>query len=486
MIDQETNTTETEAAEEKLITSRDYDLTRQIGLLTLFGVGAAALMFVISIALATLYLFGTPNTDIVFTMGGLALALPGLAGLSIWLARNRHITIATLCLVVALAITNFVPHLIAIQTERPPLEIVLFFASYPLVILVSGVLTNRTMIIITTVAVNILSLVAITTLPSNSIQGEIYVAVTAQQLLTAGILLLFAGGYQQTLRKLDEAIGQYERARQLDELKEQFITSVNHELRNPVMAMLGYLELLKLPKNRESHDRLDLIVGEANKAGQNLRALLNSILETRRLDQGAENFIPQMVSVSDSVHDSIRMIDPREAALAGRDLRIRVPTNVTIWGDPILLQQIMTNLISNAIKYSGTESRVDITALQVVDLQEAKGRWGRKEPVSRLMVEILVRDYGLGVPPEQAQLLFQRFARLPRDLASNVVGNGLGLYLCRVFAEVMGGRIWLESAGVSGKGTTFHVRLPLPPGQEQATQANPEPASDSIPVTSQL
>ncbi len=82
------------------------------------------------------------------------------------------------------------------------------------------------------------------------------------------------------------------------------------------------------------------------------------------------------------------------------------------------------------------------------------------------MVEIVVRDHGHGIPPEQIPLLFERFVRLPRDLASNVTGNGLGLYLCRVLAEAMGGRIWAESTGVEGEGSAFHVLLPAPPEDE--------------------
>jgi signal transduction histidine kinase len=78
-------------------------------------------------------------------------------------------------------------------------------------------------------------------------------------------------------------------------------------------------------------------------------------------------------------------------------------------------------------------------------------------------VEIQVRDYGLGIPQEQMPLLFNRFMRLPRDLASSVEGNGLGLYLCRVMAESMGGAIWAESSGVEGEGSTLHLRLPAPP-----------------------
>lgn len=78
------------------------------------------------------------------------------------------------------------------------------------------------------------------------------------------------------------------------------------------------------------------------------------------------------------------------------------------------------------------------------------------------MVEIMMRDHELGIPPDQMPLLFQRFARLPRDLTSNVIGNGLGLHLCQAFAEAMGERTWAESTGIEGEGTTFLLRLPPP------------------------
>jgi signal transduction histidine kinase len=89
------------------------------------------------------------------------------------------------------------------------------------------------------------------------------------------------------------------------------------------------------------------------------------------------------------------------------------------------------------------------------------------------MVEMTVRDYGLGVPPEQQGLLFNRFVRLPRDLASTVIGNGLGLYLCRTLAEAMGGSIRLESSGVPGEGSAFIVRLPADQAATFAVAAAP-------------
>jgi signal transduction histidine kinase len=93
----------------------------------------------------------------------------------------------------------------------------------------------------------------------------------------------------------------------------------------------------------------------------------------------------------------------------------------------------------------------------------ASGRTRRHRPTPGFnpLVEIIIRDYGYGIPPEQAPLLFNRFVRLPRDLASRVTGTGLGLYLCRILVESMEGRVWVESSGVQGEGSTFHVTLRL-------------------------
>lgn len=75
------------------------------------------------------------------------------------------------------------------------------------------------------------------------------------------------------------------------------------------------------------------------------------------------------------------------------------------------------------------------------------------------MVEITIRDHGYGIPPDKQPLLFNRFVRLERDLASSIPGNGLGLFLCKQLVESMGGRIWLESSGIEGDGTTVHILL---------------------------
>jgi signal transduction histidine kinase len=219
-------------------------------------------------------------------------------------------------------------------------------------------------------------------------------------------------------------------------------------------------------------ERLQKATKSAIRAAENLRKLLASILDASRMEQGSGNITPERIPLAAAIQAALQVIDPNEGGLRERELRIRVPESVAIWGEPVRLQQILTNLLSNALKYSPRGTPIDVS-VRVVRIAEHASSWRRKHAapaMGRKFVEVTVRDYGLGIQPEQIPLLFQRFVRLPRDLASTVVGNGLGLYVCRICAEAMGGRIWVESTGVEGEGAAFHLRLPFPPATEDAQQ----------------
>jgi signal transduction histidine kinase len=312
-------------------------------------------------------------------------------------------------------------------------------------------------------------------------------AFVIEQWILALIVFAAARGYRRMLRLTSDVRVQYERAQQLDQLKDQFITSVNHELRNPVMIMQGYIELLRLKGEELAPVRRQQLIQRASDAGDALARLVQSILASRRSDQSAREFTSEAVLVFDAMATAAGLVDPEDGQGQERALHITVPPGLTIWGEPVRLQQILINLLSNALKYSPPGTPVEVTARVVAEAQSgatpAEGRWqsvwrlARRlywrapPPVARSAVEIAVRDHGFGIPPEQAPLLFERFVRLPRDLASTVVGNGMGLYLCRELAEAMGGRIWVESSGIEGEGATFTLRLPLPPVSASAKTA---------------
>lgn len=256
----------------------------------------------------------------------------------------------------------------------------------------------------------------------------------------------------------------FAREQELSQLKDQFITNVNHELRTPLMAMDGYIKLLRLRHQTITQERRSELIEKAARAGDDLVTLVTSILATQHLEQTAEDFTPAPTHLRETLDSAIRLAaieleTSKTLDSSERALRLRLPKDLIVWAEPVRLQQIFTNLLSNAVKYSPPGTPIEVAARVLSSRWEASE--GLRAPAS--LAEITIRDFGLGIPPEQLSLLFERFVRLPRDLASSVPGNGLGLYLCRVYAEGMGGKIWAESTGIPGEGTTFHLQLPLPP-----------------------
>ncbi len=298
------------------------------------------------------------------------------------------------------------------------------------------------------------------------------------EVLTLSVVLLIIIRQLLTQRDLVDARIATERAEQLDALKDQFITSVNHELRTPLMTMQGYLELLGDQAAQATPEKRVDMLERARGACTNLVHLVRSILDTRRIEQEVDNFVPEAVNVWEAAQAAMSLMDPREANPAGRHLGMRVPGDLVIWGDPVRVQQILTNLFSNAIKYSPPDAPITITAQVVAEKSPRFLGLGAVNRIPRQTVEILVQDRGLGIPPGQKELLFRRFVRLPREIAGNVHGNGLGLYLCRVFAEAMGGSIWVESSGIPGEGSSFYLRLPLP--SEQSFHTAPSPLAANV------
>jgi signal transduction histidine kinase len=290
----------------------------------------------------------------------------------------------------------------------------------------------------------------------------------------ASLLIIALFVFRPATRQVGLSIAELERAeeqqRELAALKDQFIIDANHELRTPIMALYNNLELLSLVERRNRDDpvlRKDLIQ-QAVSSGDGLLRLLSNVLDVGALDSQHTRMTPTLVRLEPLVRTTLDTFDPREigeAELApgtyqARVVTMSVPSDMVVWCDEGRLRQVLINLISNALKYSEAGTPIDITAQDSTKALVARGR--RQEMTDLQYVRLSVRDRGLGVPPGRASQLFQRFVRLPRDIAGPVRGTGVGLYLCRTYIEAMGGEIGLESSGVPGEGSTFSFTLPLP------------------------
>jgi signal transduction histidine kinase len=245
----------------------------------------------------------------------------------------------------------------------------------------------------------------------------------------------------------------YEQQKELDRLKDQFIMTASHELRTPLTAVLGYIELLKEYHLHLSPEVRADFIARAHRGCDELVLLVSNIMDASRVHMDAEHIKLETIELARAVAHVVEILE----ALSKREnhtLHVQIPSGVYVLADELRLRQILLNLISNALKYSPPESDVDISC-QVAE------RW----------VTVAVRDYGLGVPREAQKHLFERFVRLDRDMNSPVRGAGLGLYISEQLVQAMGGRIWVESSGVPGEGSTFSFTLQRATRSPAARQA---------------
>lgn len=228
--------------------------------------------------------------------------------------------------------------------------------------------------------------------------------------------------------------------RDLDKLKDEFVSSVSHELRTPLTSIAGYVELLREDEPSEAK-REYLSIIERN-AGR-LIDLVSDILFAARLQDGRLVLDLHLVDVNELVLQAVAEARPR-AAQAQVELSVRSDGPALVEGESARLAQLLDNLISNAIKFTPPGGDVEVA------LARSNG-----------LLRIDVSDTGIGVSPEESERLFDRFFRSQGALEREIQGTGLGLYISRAIVEAHGGRIGVSSQ--EGQGATFVVELPCLP-----------------------
>lgn len=248
--------------------------------------------------------------------------------------------------------------------------------------------------------------------------------------------------------------------------KSEFLSSMSHELRNPLNAILGFAQLMASeapPPTASQQASIDQIL----KAGWHLLELINEVLDLARIEAGQASLSPEPVSVIDTLHECQAMLEQQALKRAVRMRFPAVEPGCFVRADRTRLKQILLNLLSNAIKYNRDQGSVDV---QVT--------------TSGHRVSISVRDTGAGLTPERLAQLFQPFNRLGHE-AGPVEGTGIGLVVAKRLAELMGGTISAESA--PGVGSVFRVELPAaaPPAMagESAEAAAPVRSPIEAPST---
>jgi PAS domain S-box-containing protein len=231
-----------------------------------------------------------------------------------------------------------------------------------------------------------------------------------------------------------------ETMRRESEAKSRFLASMSHELRTPLNSILGFAQLMDGEVYGELNERQRRYLGHITSGGRHLLELVNDVLDLSKVAAGQMELAIESVPLRPLLADVVERLQPTADA---RRLRIttEMAPGIAVRADHRRLEQVLANLVSNAIKFTPDEGSVSINAIR------------RKQEV-----QISVVDTGIGVAPDQCERIFMEFTQVDDGRSRLHEGTGLGLPLSRRLVELMGGRIWVKSD--PGGGSEFAFTLP--------------------------
>lgn len=243
---------------------------------------------------------------------------------------------------------------------------------------------------------------------------------------------------KESLDELEQAkqdiLSSLSKERELGEMKSKFVSMASHEFRTPLTTILSSANLIA--RYTDNQDAREKHVDRIKNSVENLTVILNDFLSLEKLESGAQKVSFQEFNLSalmDEVREEVHgMIKPnQEIILAGE--------SITVKSDPHILKNILLNLVSNAIKYSPDDGKIELSTSN-----------GKESIIS-------IKDHGIGIPLNDQKRLFERFHRA--ENATNIQGTGLGLHIVKKYVELLDGTITFESK--EGEGSVFRVSLPL-------------------------
>ncbi len=242
-------------------------------------------------------------------------------------------------------------------------------------------------------------------------------------------------------RETSGAIGVFFDVTQLERLervRQEFLSNVSHELRTPLTAILAFVETLESGAldDRENSERFLTII---RKNAERMQNLIDDILELSAIEAGNVGVRPEQIQLTPLVNDVMTSLAAK-ASPRNIELRNEVPTGTVVLADPRRLEQMITNLVENAIKFNRDHGRVTIGCLV-----------GHR-------TKILVQDTGEGIPAQHLERLFERFYRVDRARSREMGGTGLGLAIVKHLARAHGGEVRVTSE--LGQGSLFEIDLP--------------------------
>jgi PAS domain S-box-containing protein len=287
-------------------------------------------------------------------------------------------------------------------------------------------------------------------------------------LLMVGAIGSQIGQYIERKRAEADLLRARDAAEAASVAKSQFLTNMSHELRTPMNGILG---MISLAQTTELTAEQEDLLSTAQSSAETLLGVMNDILDLSRMDAGELTICPAAFSLAGCLEETLAAHRPVSAA-KGLELTLLTEPSVPadVIGDRSRLQQILTNLVGNAIKFTPSgqvEVKVEVEraagnnerGAMCDDQENEKSSGSSVQRLSFIVLHFSVRDTGIGIPLDKQDMIFQAFTQGDGSLTRKFGGTGLGLAIAKRLTDMMGGRMWVESA--VGTGSTFHFTVSL-------------------------
>jgi signal transduction histidine kinase/CheY-like chemotaxis protein len=249
---------------------------------------------------------------------------------------------------------------------------------------------------------------------------------------------------------------------QANRSKSEFLSRMSHEIRSPMNAIIGMTQIAKAADDPE---RVSHCLTKIDNASKHLLAIINDVLDMSKIEANKLELVSEEFSIEDAI---VRVYDMMSVKAEEKEQELRFNVDKTIpkrvIGDELRFSQVITNLVSNAIKFTPVGGRIDIVAFEI----DSNG--------DKHTIRVDVRDNGIGMTLEQIKKLFEPFEQGDGSISRKFGGTGLGLTISKRLVEMMGGKIWLESG--LGRGSVFSFTAEVMVGAEVPDEEGAGETSD--------